>query len=229
MPKRKVHQVGTKTLKSSSQDSPLYVVESVDDFSSADQVSFQCDECGKETTWGRISHELLNPTHHPDTSIKWVSFRCFLCREKFFNVIYKEMQYEKHAMPREPGTRPTESVLPPLAPYQAVVGVMKIGQYPAPSVALPPALSKNLGPDAAELSRKGLQCRNNGYGLAAVSYIHQVVEDKTNELIEVAAKLADFPWRRHRAVVGEDSRRREFGRIHCIRRKAEDCGHSVSG
>ena len=191
MAKPKVHQVGTKTPEEFITDSPLYVVESVDDFSSPDQVSFECDECGKETTWGRIGHELLNPPHHPDTSIKWVSFRCFLCRQKFFTVIYKEMQYQERAMPREPGTRSTESVLPPLAPYQAVVGVMKVGQYPAPSVALPPALSKNLGPDAAELYRKGLQCRNNGYGLAAVSYIRRVVEDKTNELIEVAAKLAE--------------------------------------
>ena len=33
--------------------------------------------------------------------------------------------------------------------------------------------------------------RNNGYGLAAVSYMRRVVEDKTNELIEVAAQFEE--------------------------------------
>jgi hypothetical protein len=33
--------------------------------------------------------------------------------------------------------------------------------------------------------------RNSGYGLGAVTYIRRVVEDKTNELIEVAAQLAE--------------------------------------
>jgi hypothetical protein len=36
-----------------------------------------------------------------------------------------------------------------------------------------------------------MQCRNNGFGLGAVVYIRRIVEDKTNELIEVAAKFAE--------------------------------------
>ncbi len=191
MAKSKVHQVGTKAPEEFITNSPLYVVESVDGFASPDKVSFACDECKKETTWGRTAHEMSNPAYPSDSSIKWVSYRCFLCAANFFTVIYKEMQYEERAMARPPATGLSNSVLPPLSKFQVVVGVMKIGQYPAPSVALPPALAKNLGPDAAALYRKGLQCRNNGYGLAAVSYIRRVVEDKTNELIEVAAKLAE--------------------------------------
>ena len=34
-------------------------------------------------------------------------------------------------------------------------------------------------------------CRNNGYGLGAAVYVRRVVEDKTNELIEVVAQLAE--------------------------------------
>ena len=189
----KVHQVGTKTSEEFVTRSPLYVVESVDDFHPPDQISFECDgECAKETTWGRLTAPaLLDPPNPPDPSIKSVSYMCLRCKEKFFTVIYREMKHEERAMGRPMATGLSKSGLPPLATFQAVVGVMKIGEYPPPSVALPPALSKNLGPDAAALYRKGLQCRNNGFGLAAVGYIRRVVEDKTNELIEVAAALAE--------------------------------------
>jgi hypothetical protein len=37
-----------------------------------------------------------------------------------------------------------------------------------------------------------LICRNIGYGLAAAGYIRRVVEDKTNELIDVVAKYAEI-------------------------------------
>ncbi len=52
-------------------------------------------------------------------------------------------------------------------------------------------MEKNLGKDSAGLYKKSLICRNIGYGLAAAGYIRRVVEDKTNELIEVVAKLAE--------------------------------------
>jgi len=193
MASSKVHQVVTKTSEEFITRSPLYVVESVDDFYPPAQVSFECDgECAKETTWGRLTAPaLLDPPNPPDSSIKSVSYMCFRCKEKFFTVIYREMKYEERAMGRGMTTGLSNSGLPPLSTFQAVVGVLKIGQYPPPSVALPPALSKNLGPDAAALYRKGLQCRNNGFGLAAIGYFRRVVEDKTNELIEVAAKLAE--------------------------------------
>jgi hypothetical protein len=56
---------------------------------------------------------------------------------------------------------------------------------------VPRALSNNIGEDATALYKKGLVCRNNGFGLGAVTYIRRVVEDKMNELIEVAAELAE--------------------------------------
>ena len=68
---------------------------------------------------------------------------------------------------------------------------LKIGQYPALTVNLSRALENNLGKASAELYRKALVSRNSGYGLGAVSYIRRVVEDKTQELIEVVAQLAE--------------------------------------
>jgi hypothetical protein len=69
--------------------------------------------------------------------------------------------------------------------------VLKIGQFPALSINIPKALERNLGNVHAALYKKALANRNEGYGLGAVSYIRRVVEDKTEELIEVVAQLAE--------------------------------------
>ena len=74
---------------------------------------------------------------------------------------------------------------------RVIVKVQKIGQYPAQSIDVPKGLEKNLGAYAISLYKKGLINRNSGYGLGAVTYIRRLVEDKTDELIEVAAQLAE--------------------------------------
>jgi hypothetical protein len=67
---------------------------------------------------------------------------------------------------------------------------MKVGQFPMQSVRVANSLAKRLG-ESATLYRKALTCRNEGYGLAAVAYFRRVVEDKTNELIDVVADAAE--------------------------------------
>lgn len=67
---------------------------------------------------------------------------------------------------------------------------MKVGQFPMQSARVPNSIAKRLG-DSAPLYRKALTCRNEGYGLAAVAYFRRVVEDKTNELIDVVADAAE--------------------------------------
>lgn len=64
-----------------------------------------------------------------------------------------------------------------------------VGQVPKPSTTISRTLKNHLGQDA-EIYRKGLICRNEGFGIGAVSYIRRVVENKTNELIDVIADLA---------------------------------------
>jgi hypothetical protein len=68
-------------------------------------------------------------------------------------------------------------------------GHMKAGQFPRPSVRVPRTVEKRLGA-SADFYRKALTSRNEGYGLAAVAYFRRVVEDKTNELIDVVADAA---------------------------------------
>jgi hypothetical protein len=65
----------------------------------------------------------------------------------------------------------------------------KIGQQPRPSSRVPQIVARRLGA-SAEFYRKGLTNLNEGYGIAAVAYFRRVVEDKTNELIEVVADAA---------------------------------------
>ena len=69
--------------------------------------------------------------------------------------------------------------------------VQKIGQYPPLSITIPKPLENNLGEHHAAPYKKALINRNEGYGLGAVSYMRRVVEDKTEELIEVVAELAE--------------------------------------
>jgi len=67
--------------------------------------------------------------------------------------------------------------------------VTKIGQYPRHSMGVPRDFEKRLGDDA-ELYRKVLVCRTQGYGLAALAYLRRLVENKTNALIDIVASLA---------------------------------------
>src|SRR5579862_7450421 len=65
---------------------------------------------------------------------------------------------------------------PPLPPLiDVVVEVMKVGQYPKPSIEIPPALEKNLGKESADCYKRALICRNTGFGLAAAGYMRRVV------------------------------------------------------
>jgi hypothetical protein len=60
----------------------------------------------------------------------------------------------------------------------------KAGQLPAPSVSVPRDLSQALGAHA-ELYRRALVCRNQGFGIGAHAYLRRVVEETMNEWLEL--------------------------------------------
>jgi hypothetical protein len=127
-----------------------------------------------------------------DWNLKSVSYRCGKCGKSSLSVVYREMKTETRQIKFRGGVAPIPlRTPPPPSTENVIVQVMKVGQYPEPSIAIPEALEKNLGEDSADLYRKALICRNSGYGLAAAGYIRRVVEDKTNELVEVVANLAE--------------------------------------
>lgn len=169
--------------------SPLYVKVPIS-FYPPPQISFNCwnKACAKETTWSRA----YDPTtlgqgqeggEIPDYSLKSCAYKCFKCHQSVLTVVYKQINQQK---PQE-----SKTPLSPPVMGEVVTGVMKIGQFPEVSADLPKGLETNLGNEAAKFYRRALICRNNGFGLGAVTYMRRVVEDKTNELIELAAKYAE--------------------------------------
>lgn len=66
---------------------------------------------------------------------------------------------------------------------------MKVGQFPRPSTRVPNNVEKKLGA-SVDFYRKAVTSQSEGYGLGAVAYFRRVVEDETNELIDVVADAA---------------------------------------
>ncbi len=120
---------------------------------------------------------------------QWVGYRCGLCNLKYLVVVYRDIEEEQ--LVRYQGSPNFRQVTSPTRTLTVVTGVQKVGQYPAQSIDVSKGLEKSLGEEAISLYKKALINRNFGYGLGAVTYIRRVVEDKTNELIDVAAQLAE--------------------------------------
>lgn len=178
--------------------SPLFVQIRVNGFHPPPSINFECGgACGRETTWYRVLEPsaLGEPQKGDngvaDWSIKSVAYRCFKCGKTSLTVVYREMASESRSVGARAATGLSSRPSSPPSLVKVLVKVMKVGQYPEPSIVIPDALEKNLGKDSASLYKRALICRNIGYGLAAAGYIRRVVEDKTNELIEVVAKFAE--------------------------------------
>ena len=66
----------------------------------------------------------------------------------------------------------------------------KVGQSPELLEQLDSQLEKGLG-DAAKLYRKALRARSFGFGIGALAYLRRIVEDSTDELLQL---LKDDQW-----------------------------------
>jgi hypothetical protein len=159
-------------------------------FAPPERISFYCNgKCSKETTWRKEGDAQAIHDGMSKATIYSAAYMCNLCQRTNLVVIYREMSFEQIDVTSPPAAvgRPT----PTPRKMMITATVMKIGQYPSQSIELPKGLEKSLGAEAAGLYKKGIICRNVGYGLGSASYIRRVVENKTNELIEVAAELAE--------------------------------------
>jgi hypothetical protein len=157
---------------------PLYTPFDFPELEAPSRISFHCGgpKCLKETTWA-LSHK----KYDHQVWLWLVQYQCTLCQRNSIVVAYRDSQTG------------TKNVMGPSGTEQRtiVVQVQKIGQHPPLSIEIPKTLAKNLGEGATSLYKKGLINRNQGYGLGALTYIRRVVEDKTDELIEVVAHLAE--------------------------------------
>ena len=70
---------------------------------------------------------------------------------------------------------------------------IKTGQYPALEERVTPELEAQLGAgEGSDLDyyKKAIRCRNFAYGLASLSYLRRVVENRLNDLLDLIAELA---------------------------------------
>lgn len=155
---------------------PLYTPFDFDEYRHPNKISYHCTgpKCSKETTW-----ELAYSSD--ERNFTSVQYQCTLCGAKYLSIWYRTTK----RLSRKVATPSGEQT------HYYSAQIQKVGQFPPLSINVPKALEKNLGDTHAALYRKALVSRNEGFGLGAVSYIRRVVEDKTEELIEVVAQLAE--------------------------------------
>jgi len=67
---------------------------------------------------------------------------------------------------------------------------IKVGQYPPLNHQPPKDLAKRLDKDDLDFYVKALDSRNFGYGLGALAYLRRVVENRTNDLLDLIAQAA---------------------------------------
>lgn len=127
------------------------------------RISRNCVRCREKTTW------LLKSREFP-ASLYVLGYRCADCNEA---VVVFIVHIQREYKDSEVVSSSTE----------------KVGQLPEPSIKIPRTLEGHLGDDA-DTYKKGLICRNQRFGIGAVSYFRRVVENKPSELIEVVAELA---------------------------------------
>ncbi len=67
---------------------------------------------------------------------------------------------------------------------------VKFGQWPALEKRIPPELKRHLAGADYELYQKALRCRSQNLGIGALGYMRRVVENRTNELLDMLAAEA---------------------------------------
>jgi hypothetical protein len=162
------------------ESAPLYTKYEVEDYEPPASITRMCpsDRCKKETTWERSDVTSFRiQTAQPEISFKTVAYTCVLCRQNSFAVIYKLLNWSENQ----------KSAYTPKRWHHT--GVRKIGQVPPQEITIPSELNDRLGTTAAHY-RKALICREQNYGIAAMAYLRRVVDEKTDELIDVMAELS---------------------------------------
>ncbi len=146
------------------------------------EISLYCSapDCVSKTRWARTNPRMApttgpplpgNLSEHcrlPDTGLSQPHYRCKNCTDR--SVIYFCLWNTD----------------------DAIVEFQKVGQYPAPSEEIDPVLRAQLQSEDLDFFTKAIRSRNFSYGLASVSYLRRVVENKMNWLLDLmGSALAD--------------------------------------
>jgi hypothetical protein len=162
------------------ENSPLYTQVVIENFSPPASITRICERvsCKKETTW-LLGDKLDSTAKAGNTSLtfKTAAYTCGLCRNNNLVVIYELLNWCQN---------PDSHVTPKSWHNTAV---RKIGQVPPEDIQVPPELVGRLGSTASHY-KKALSSRNANYGIGAMAYLRRVVDEKTDELIDVMAELS---------------------------------------
>lgn len=159
------------------ENAPLYTKVQIIDFKPPNSITRFCERssCLKETTW-LVGTTLEGNAKAENGSFDFnaVPYACGLCRQNTLVVLYELLNW---SAAKSGGLK-----------YHHTA-VRKIGQAPPQDTQVPPELIGRLGSTAAHY-KKALICRNIGYGIGAMAYLRRVVDEKTDELIDVMADLS---------------------------------------
>ncbi len=135
-----------------------------------------CPTCSAEPTWSRIN--AIENSHAARLGAGMiVAWRCSHCtKERLF------LWVEQRA-------RPLRDAGGDHAGYSHVI-LRKFGQVPPQHAELPRQVERGLPKPAVEMYKKGLTSLAHGYGLAALAYFRRVIEDATNEVLDLFIRHA---------------------------------------
>jgi len=163
------------------EKAPLYTRVEIEDFSPPSSVTRMCSQpsCRKETTWLQSSTaEIAFKELSPAIRFKSAGYMCVLCRQASFAIAYELLNWVEN----------------PKSPYSPKhwhhTAVRKIGQIPPQEIELPAEMNDRLGSTAGHY-KKALICRGQNYGIGAMAYLRRVIDEKTDDLIDVMAELSE--------------------------------------
>jgi hypothetical protein len=150
---------------------PLYTKAAIRDFTPPKSITRACRECKKDTTWSLVMAQDVEPSR--EFEVRIAGYQCVLCNKDTLSVIYRKLDWKVDSSNA----------------FSFHLSVQKIGQRPPQAIEIPSDLADRLG-TTAEYYKKALICRSQNFGIAAVAYMRRIVEEKTDELIDVVVELA---------------------------------------
>ena len=121
----------------------------------------------------------------PNRSYVRASYMCGLCNSNSVLFFFEMLEWVRDPNSGSPGRWHHEAV-------------RKIGQNPPQDISISADLDEQLGVTAQHY-KKALITREQNYGIAAMAYMRRVVDEKTDDLIDIMADLA----RTHQIPEGE--------------------------
>jgi hypothetical protein len=167
------------------EKAPLYTRYPITGFDPPNSIMRVCTsgQCKTETTWimlrgfNAIENADPKPDARTDAVLRNVSYVCGICGARF-TVFYELLNREQVSTGM--------GIAPPQYSYTAV---RKVGQSPAPDIDIPSELNERLGATSKHY-KKALICRAENFGIGALAYLRRVVDEKTDELIDVMIELS---------------------------------------